>query len=635
MASSAPCRVLLVEDDPGDANLLRQALALARDSRYEITWVSSLADARGELQTRSIDVVLLDLSLPDSTGIDTVRAGYEAAGTVPLVVLTGHDDASFALKTLEAGAQDYLVKGCDTDALVRALRHAISRSRLEQALRASEQRLQRVLAGTNEGWWDWDLLADVRYYSPRWWAMLGFTQGAFATDASSRRLLIHPDDATNFDRVYNDALASDVDTYEVEIRLQHRDGHYVPILTRGHIVRDSNGKPIRVSGANMDLTERKLAEGNSRLAVLGTLAAGAAHEINNPLTFITANLGFVSEELDRLRPQLPAEQDCLDEMIEAIQEAQEGADRVRTIVSGLRAFSRPANESRVAVDVMRAIETALHFARNDLRHRATVTTFLHEVPRVLAFPHSLEQVFLNLLVNASLAIPEGHAQDNEISVSLYPGAAGEVIAEVRDTGTGITPEVQTRLFEPFFTTRSVGAGTGLGLSICHGIVTSLGGRIEVESTLGAGSLFRVVLPAATQPATEPAARIDRIDLPAGHRVLVIDDDPHVAKSIARAISGGPEILILLDAREALRRIQAGEHFDLILCDLMMPDLTGMEFQLALHVVNAELAAGIIFITGGAFTPQAREFLAASRNLFIEKPFQPEQLRRAVAARLLP
>jgi CheY-like chemotaxis protein len=259
---------------------------------------------------------------------------------------------------------------------------------------------------------------------------------------------------------------------------------------------------------------------------------------------------------------------------------------------------------------------------------------------VLAAGRRLEQVFLNLLVNATHALQEAGGA-GEVTVTVQPGASGEVVAEVRDTGPGMTPEVRARVFEPFDTTKPVGSGTGLGLAICHGIVASCGGRIDVESEPGRGSAFRVVLPAlAAAPSPPPIAQDARPDrgaapgagLPAGRRVLVVDDDPLILRLVTRALGGG-EVVTLADPHEALRRLLGGDPFDLVICDLMMPGLSGMDLFAALAQARPEEADRLIFMTGGAFTPRAREFLSDGDRPCLEKPFEPEALRRLVGERL--
>ncbi len=388
-----------------------------------------------------------------------------------------------------------------------------------------------------------------------------------------------------------------------------------------------------------DVTARRQAEAALRLAGVGTLAAGAAHEINNPLTSIMGNLAFVLDGLGRLSSQVPAEGALeVEEARQAIGDAMQGAERVRDVVRGLKVFSRPDEEPQAATDVAQVMRSAVGLARNELRHLGRLVERYQEVPPILASGRRLEQVFVNLLVNAGHALGERAGDQHQVTVVVRPGAPGEVVAEVQDTGAGMAPEVRTRIFEPFFTTKPVGAGTGLGLAICHGIVASLGGRIEVESEPGRGSTFRVHLPAlppgaAVAGAPRPAAAEPPVHLPAGARLLIVDDDPLILSLLTRALAGGPEVVALLDAREALERLRQGERFDLLLCDLMMPELSGMDFHAALLAIDPALAGGAVFITGGAFTPRARAFLARVGNTCLEKPFDPQKLRRLVAARL--
>ncbi len=400
-----------------------------------------------------------------------------------------------------------------------------------------------------------------------------------------------------------------------------------------------------------DVTARRQGEAALRLAGVGTLAAGAAHEINNPLTSILGNLAFVRDELASVAAALPpARAAQLQEADTAIGEAHQAAGRVRDVIRGLRVFSRPDEERQEPTDVAWAMSAAVEVTRNELRHRARVTTRYGVAPAVLGSRARLEQVFANLLVNAAQAIPEGNAAANEVAISVATGPLGEVVAEVRDTGAGMSPEVRARIFEPFFTTRPVGAGAGLGLAICHGIVADLGGRIEVESEPGRGTAVRVYLPAmaigaglpltspppSEQPSPTPvpaAAEEGWVPLPAGARVLLVDDDALIGKVVIRSLAGGPEVVALVDGREALGRLVNGERFDVILCDLMMPDFSGMEFHAALQQARPDLADQVIFVTGGAFTPRARDFLASVRNECLKKPFEPEALRRLVAERL--
>jgi PAS domain S-box-containing protein len=405
--------------------------------------------------------------------------------------------------------------------------------------------------------------------------------------------------------------------------------------TIGPVVRD--GKITGAVVVARDITDRKETEARlivaDRMATIGTLAAGVAHEINNPLASVTANLALASEQLDRLARLHAMPDDLRDEL----QDAREGAERVRMIVRDLKIFSRSEDVKLGAIDVEQALESTLRMAGNEIRHRAQVVKSFAKVPLVRANESRLGQVLLNLLVNAAQAIPEGNYQRNEIRVEtrVVPGHR-RVVISVTDTGSGIPPEVQGRLFTPFFTTKAVGVGTGLGLSICHRIVTSMGGTIEFSSELGKGTTFRVMLPMAEAdapaeaPPAEQAAAVKR----RRGRVLVIDDDPAITALIARVLSSEHEVRSVQRASEAIAIITAGERFDVVLSDLMMPQVTGMDLYGALVALDREQAARVVFMTGGAFSPEARAFLDETPGQRIEKPFEIRELRALVSDMLL-
>jgi len=368
-----------------------------------------------------------------------------------------------------------------------------------------------------------------------------------------------------------------------------------------------------------------------KLAALGTLSAGVAHEINNPLSYVIANLDFVARWVaeQELRPDPAAVADAR----EALAEAQHGAERVRIIVRDLKALARGEEEQVAPVDVRTVVESSISIAMNEIKHRARLARDLREVRPVDANDVRLGQVFLNLLLNAAHAIPEGAIERNEIRVTTRMVADGRVAVEIRDTGAGIAPEHMPKLFDPFFTTKPIGSGTGLGLWVCHGIVTSLGGEISVESEVGEGTVVHVLLPPSkgTAPEAEPPAR--SAQGPRG-RILVVDDEAMVCRSINRLLGSHHEVVTTTRARDALRRLAGGERFDAILCDVMMPEMTGIELFEELGRRHRDLAERVVFITGGAFTPGAAEFLRRCPNARVDKPFDEVELRAAVDAVLL-
>ncbi|WP_437591917.1 ATP-binding protein [Sorangium sp. So ce1000] len=393
-----------------------------------------------------------------------------------------------------------------------------------------------------------------------------------------------------------------------------------------------------------------------RMASVGTLAAGVAHEINNPLAFVITNVDAAIRRigaLDRRNsaarggPWARAHGDGrapsseLSEVLSLLEDAREGAERVRIIVRDLHRFSRPEEDRRGPVDPRRVLDSCVHMAMNEIRHRARVVRSFQEVPPVEANEPRLAQVFLNLIVNAAQAIPEGLAEQNEIELSTRFDAEGSVVVEVRDTGAGIAPEALERIFDPFYTSKESGEGLGLGLAICHAIVTALGGRIEVDSRPGKGSTFRLVLPAATpSEAHAPAApgsgasRWPRESGSLGarapeiaprQRILIIDDEPLLTRAIAGTLEPRHETTATASARDALTRIRAGERYDAILCDLMMPDMTGMDFYTSLAEYAPEQQRRVVFLTGGAFTERSKAFLQQVNARLLLKPFDAATL----------
>ncbi|MDY7225394.1 ATP-binding protein [Hyalangium rubrum] len=382
-----------------------------------------------------------------------------------------------------------------------------------------------------------------------------------------------------------------------------------------------------------------------RRTSVGTLAAGVAHEINNPLAYVTSNIQFVLRELPELRASLvagdsvPAREpleETWQEVADALAEAREGCSRVQNIVQGLKSFSRGDDDTRKPVDISHTLEAAIGMAANELRHRARLVRDYQPVPCVEANEVHLIQVFLNLLINAAHAIEPGAADQNEVRITTWRGEDGQVRVSITDTGSGMSPEVRGRLFTPFFTTKPVGVGTGLGLSVCQGIITRLGGRIDVHSEPGQGSAFTVVMPAASVSASTPFPGSPTVNVHAarrGGRVLVVDDDPFVRAALRRALGREHDITLAASAREALGRILQGGTFDLILCDLMMPEMTGMEFFAELQRLCPSQAEEILFFTGGAFTEATRGFIETQAGRVLNKPIDTSLLLESIQARL--
>ncbi len=365
-----------------------------------------------------------------------------------------------------------------------------------------------------------------------------------------------------------------------------------------------------------------------RMVSVGTLAAGVAHEINNPLAYLIAALEFVDKELKGIERELPRAP--WSDVNEALAEAREGAARVKHVVRDLKTFSRGDEERRDSIDLRSVMESSINMAFNEIKYRARIMKDYGVVPPVLANGARLGQVFLNLLINAAQAIPEGQVEKNEIRVVTRTDDLGRAIVEVRDSGSGIPPDVVGRIFDPFFTTKPIGIGTGLGLSICRSIVTALGGLIAVESQVNKGTVFRVTLPSAPEVKDDGGLPSSgRANQGRRGRVLVVDDERAIGQSIRRILMSEHEVVILTRAQHARDLIAQGDRFDVILCDLMMPEMTGMDLHASLVALAPDQAERMVLLTGGAFTSTARHFLESVPNLRIEKPFDSANLRAII------
>jgi len=402
-------------------------------------------------------------------------------------------------------------------------------------------------------------------------------------------------------------------------------------------MRDADGTVAGVLAVGRDVTEQRRLQNqlmmSDRMFCVGLLAAGVAHEINNPLAAVVANLDVAARDVAKAAQRV-GPTSGLQGAGEALADAREGADRVRQIVRDLKVFSRSEEERRGPVDVNRVAESALRMAWNEIRHRARLVKDLGEVPPVEGNESRLGQVMLNLIVNAAQAMPEGRAESNTLRVATK-WEAGRVVVEISDTGAGMAPEVLRNLFSPFFTTKPAGIGTGLGLTICQRIVTSMGGEIRVDSEVGRGSVFRVTLPPAAEQAVAPAQ-----SRPAGGavaarrgRVLVVDDEPAIGAAVRRLLSSDHDVEYAPGGADALARIGASAAYDLVLCDLMMPEMTGADLHAELLRTAPEQAHRMVFVTGGAFTPAGRAFLDQVPNERFEKPFDGPALRAFVNARV--
>lgn len=443
------------------------------------------------------------------------------------------------------------------------------------------------------------------------------------------------------------AATSDEGEVEIgELPLVDPDGRVRTFQLIGRALQLRGGPATICIGHDVTEQRRRRAQlaVAERIGSVGLLASGVAHEVNNPLTFVLGNLRTLAEPDAGLPESLAP----------LLTEAIDGAEAIGQIVRGLGAFSGVDAEGEVQrCSVVEALQAAARLADNSVRHRARFLQTYEAVDEVMAPSGALAQVFLNLIVNAAQAVPAGDADAHGISVRCFQRGA-QVVVEVEDTGVGVAPADRSRLFDPFFTTRPVGEGAGLGLAVCHSIVKRCGGWLEVDSQLGFGSTFRVCLPAApvldgagpapTDPTPTPGAgglaataptEGPNAETPADSGrplLLLVDDDLRVGRALARTLRRRFDVDVVSSGHEAQLRLTE-RRYDGLVCDLMMPGCSGEQLYDWLALRQPAMQQRVLFVTGGAFTPEAQRFLESDVAPCLIKPVEPDALHEAVDALL--
>ncbi len=407
----------------------------------------------------------------------------------------------------------------------------------------------------------------------------------------------------------------------------------------------------------IDVSERNQlktqAHFNDKLATIGKLSAGIVHEINNPLTWILGNLSILQNYADSLKDyidkvslacqetelnkklemlhSLPNRkiQDVGNKLHSVIGSALQGVMRVRDISRGLKGLAYIEQAKLAPVNLHDILEVALSMASFEVQNKARIEkNFSPDMPLFLSNEGKLNQVFLNLLINAAQAIPKGDLKNNSISVTTQVDQQ-RVRIDITDTGTGISPDILPRIFDPFFTTKPAGVGSGLGLSVCHDLVKDLGGEIAVQSTPGKGTTFSIYLPIQQEVAAKKAEPIPAREVQ-DKRILVVDNEPSLLKLLHLILSKKHEVTTALGGKAAMDVFsKTATPFDLIISDLNMPDVRGEELYDFVVKQQPDFEKRFIFITGGLDLPAVKDFITKTKSPTLEKPFTPKEVLAVV------
>jgi two-component system, cell cycle sensor histidine kinase and response regulator CckA len=567
------------------------------------------------------------------SGEPTARFGKHLVGAVPIATANGPAGrllVSFAAAHVDAekranwiGAIALVLVGGGALAAMVA-RMLTRRRRAERALAAQEEKFSTLVEGMPDG---------IVIYQAG--------EPAYANSAARQLFGLGWGPTAPRRTMALSALEGAVESHGANsrvIEIPREEGGAMHLEVRSFALT-VDGAPVTILLAR-DVTEEKRLRDRlalaDRLASIGTLATGVAHEINNPLSYVLANLEFVELELGALStagaaPVAPSPE-TLKELAIAVRDAHGGAVRVQNIVQDMRKMARKDFGERLPVDLKKVTSQAVDVARVTAGERAQIQIDAGDVPLVMASESQLAQVIVNLVVNAAHAIPtDAPAERRKVRVSTRVTFHGSVEIAVADTGTGIPLEVRDKIFDPFFTTKPVGVGTGLGLAICHGIVRAHGGSLGFDTEVGVGTTMRVRLPASAVAATAAAPPVRAIGSSSSGRILVVDDEAPVASATARLLDRGTTE-IETSARRALERLVGGERFDLVLCDVRMPDMNGPELLDALRVRAPEQARAFVFMSG-ALDDRAEADLGRLAVPVLEKPFDRETLRHFVSTQL--
>jgi two-component system, cell cycle sensor histidine kinase and response regulator CckA len=659
-------KVLLIEDNLAEARLFKELLQDAWAEKFSLSHFQRLKTAKVEIDRSDFDVVLLDLTLPDSDGLASLDALIEHAPHLPIVVLTNTNNADLAFDAVRRGAQDYLVKRqVSLDVLVRSIRYAIERKqaavvlqeinetlelRVEErtaAVEAANEALSREIAERENtqnrlelaqqagkiGTFEWDIIADRVTWSIELETLYGIVPGSFGQTHEQWLDTIYPEDrqmaiaGLEKSRQLGQGL-------NLEFRIAYPDNDIHWIAVRSSVFFDDDGNPIRTIGIHMDITEKKLLEQQflraQRLESLGTLASGIAHDLNNVLTPILS----VAQLLPLRLPDLDDRSRNLLTILET--SAHRGADLIKQILSfaqGIEGKHLCIQPAHLLIDIQKIVQQTLP---KSIEITRDIPTDLWTVVGDLT---QLHQVLMNLCVNARDAMPQGgtlsivaanQSIDSAFASKHLDAQVGDyVVISVSDTGTGIQPQLIHRIFDPFFTTKEVGKGTGLGLSAVLGIIKTHGGFIDVQSQVNQGTQIHVYLPASHTPIQ---SQQDAPALPFGRQqlILAIDDERAIGELIKTTLETyNYRVITAESGTEALEMyVNRIEEIDLVLIDMMMPVMDGLSTITALHQLNPDLP--IVAMSGLSSADSIAQAKRFGCRYFLPKPYTTGDLLQVIS-----
>jgi PAS domain S-box-containing protein len=624
MTANDTLNVLLIEDDEDDYLITRSLLSKAQVIECELTWESTFDDGLEALLTEQYDACLVDYRLGAHTGLDLLEAAKENGCQTPVILLTGQGDLKIDIEAMEAGAADYLNKNqIDAPLLERSLRYARERGEAEERIRKQAALLDKA----RDAIIAYDMDGHVIYWNKSAERLTGWSKEEMLGKQANDYL---------FDDEQREKLPScwkavkETDEWKGELHQQTKDGEEIIVESRWTLVREADGTPESVLVINTDITERKQLESqflrSQRMESIGRLVSGIAHDLGNLLVPISLGVKVLQQ---RFSDDAKA--------IRTLSMIQNSAERGSDMVEQVLAFARGVEGERVIVQPETVISDVHNITEETFPEEVDVQVELDDdLEQVMGDATQVQQVLMNLCVNARDAMPDGGTltiraenttldeEDARKNIDAEPGEY--VCLAVSDTGVGMSDEVIDKIFEPFYTTKPEGEGTGLGLSTAYSIIKGHDGFIDVSSTKGKGTTFRIFLPVASDaeaPDDERSTTV--IHNGEGTRVFLVDDEPNILNATCDALEqSGFQVDTAQNGQEALDQLKARQFdVDVLITDIVMPNVDGVSLIREVHAARPDVP---IIAASGLADSRTDDALDAGADAFLSKPFTDEKLR---------
>ena len=627
-------RVLLVEDSEDDAALLLRELKRAGyDVAHDRVFTAEAIEQ--SLAKSDWDLVISDHGMPAFSGTEALQIVRRIAPDLPFIFVSGSIGEDIAVAAMRAGAQDYVMKGNIrrlAPAIDRELREAEARHRerlTEEQLRSTGEMLRSVFSASPLAIIATDVRGLVTLWNPAAERLFGWTRD----EVIGRENPVVPDQARETIEARRELVRQGETVSDLEARRVRKDGSLVDVTVTVAATRDRNGLPDGVTVVYQDLTERKQLQAQflqaQKMEAVGRLAGGVAHDFNNLLTVITSYAELLRAETKSDDPR--------DDDLAQIQRA---ADAATALTRQLLSFSRQRVIEPRVVDLNEIVAGATRLASRLVGTTVEMVSDLNPATGpVKADPGHIEQIVMNLAVNARDAMPRGgklvistrHVDASEMhDDTATAGVSGYAMVSVADTGTGMDEATQQRMFEPFFTTKPLDKGTGLGLATVYGLVKQYEGLVRVRSALGIGTTFEIYLPTALEGAdAAPVAKETTENPNAAGTVLLVEDEPAV-RAVARRVLErvGYVVIEAPDGQTALRIAETrAAPIHLLLTDVVMPGMGGL--SLAAGFLSKRSTTRVLFASGHAYDAEEMSEVRKSKHAYLKKPFAPDELIEAV------